>query len=470
MRNVMKCPKCHSEAPSGSKFCLECGTKLPPPDAADTRPASISLGDKNVVGGDLVGTKQEVKVLGGSYTNITHSDETRKTRTCAISGRIAAVTEGHECPACKRWVVTDHFIKQQLRCTECNQKQHSQREREYEARLHDAYLDKRVDDGDRQQLKKLAAELGITEARAQELERPYRQTAESSSLDEAERIRLKQAEKLLYSDFKVDEAHPIIQRLYDAYTRRVQSIWQLYMTSLTEFDPDAALQLFESLDVDEPAVYLHRLEIKARQGPRGLDEAGKLIKLAQQKFPDAQDWSMMQAECHMEEFRQTRDAVWLEQADKCLRHDRMPDEWLWVKAKLDYLQNRDRDALNRLKEKLIPGTLPYYRVVRAQKYLQVGSMKLIMRGEEYPCRSGDVIGRHGTVATGVMSMINTLSRRHAQVVLRAGQWHIKVLATTNASTLNGKPIEAGRFYLLGLEQTVRLSTQCEFELRTTISH
>ena len=289
-------------------------------------------------------------------------------------------------------------------------------------------------------------------------------------LDDAVRIRLRQAEKLLYSEFKVDEAHAIIQPLYDVYARRDQSLWRLFMTSLTEFDPDGALQLFESLDVDEPAAYLHRIEIKARQGPRGLDEAVKLIKLAQQKFPDAQDWSMMQAECHMEEFRQARDPVWLELADKCLRHDRMPDEWLWVKAKLDYLQNRDRDALNRLKEKLIPGTLPYYRVVRAQKYLQVGSMKLIMRGEDYPCRSGDVIGRHGTVATGVMSVINTLSRRHAQVVLRAGQWHIKVLATTNASTLNGKPIEAGRFYPLGLEQTVRLSTQCEFELRTTISH
>jgi len=94
-----------------------------------------------------------------------------------------------------------------------------------------------------------------------------------------------------------------------------------------------ALQLFESLAEDEPAAYLHRIEIKARQGPRDLDEAGKLIKLAQQRFPDAQDWSTMQAECHMEEFRQARDPVWLEQADKCLRHGRMPDEWLWVKAK-----------------------------------------------------------------------------------------------------------------------------------------
>jgi hypothetical protein len=136
---------------------------------------------------------------------------------------------------------------------------------------------------------------------------------------------------------------------------------------------------------------------------------------------------------------------------------------------LAYLKDGERDAFNKLKARLAPGTLAYYRVFRAQKYLMAGPLKLHMDGQEHVCQSGDIIGRHGTVATSIMARINTLSRRHAEVALRGGQWHLRVLSTTNLSSMNGKPLETGRFYPLGLEQTIKLSSQCEFELRTTIT-
>ena len=467
----MRClnSSCGFEVPAGVKFCPECGTKIPPPPPpgeVGRQASGISLGDKNVVGGDLVGSKHEVKVLGGSYTNITHSDETRKTRKCAISGRIGAVTDGHECPACDRWVVAEFFIVSVHRCKECEAEKRAEAERQYDAKLREVYADSRVDDAERRELRDLAERLGMAEARTQEMERAYRESGQSL-IDGTDLIRLGQAEKMLYADFKVDEAHARIQALFDVYGRKDRRLWELYMTSLTEFDPEAALQLFESLDVDDAQAYLHRIELKVRQGD--LVGAGKLIKEARQKFPGLPDWPLMEAETLMEEYRKDRDhQVFLEEAARKIDPKSLAEDWQWVAAKLALLKDGQRDALNRLKEKLTFGTLGYFRVVRAQKYFMTGPLKLCMGGHEYACRSGDVIGRHGTVAPNVMSAINTLSRRHAQVLLRAGAWHMKVLSTTNVSTLDGKPMEAGRFYPLQLEQTIKLSSQCEFELRTKL--
>lgn len=419
-----------------------------------------------MVGGDLVGSKHEVKVLGGSYTNITHSDETRKTRKCAISGRISAVTDGHECPVCDRWVATAFFIVGLHRCKECDDTKRSEAEQQYDAKLREAYADNRVDDAERRALRNLAAQLGIEEARAQELERAYRDS-EQSSIDGPDLIRLGQAEKMLYADFKVDEAHERIRALFDVYGQKDRRLWELYMTSLTEFDPEAALQLFESLDVDDVQAYLHRIELTVRRGD--LVGAGKLIKEARQKFPGLPDWEFMEADTLMEEYRKDKGHQrWLEEAARKIDSKSLADEWQWMAAKLAYLKDGQRDELNRLKGKLTPGTLGYFRVIRVQKYLMTGPLELCMGGHEFVCRSGDVIGRHGTVATSVMSAINTLSRRHAQVVLRAGGWYIKVLSTTNISALDGKLMEPGRFYPLRLEQTVKLSSQCEFELRTKL--
>jgi hypothetical protein len=439
---------------------------MPPPPPAREGTPGINLGDKNVVGGDLVGSKHEVKVLGGSYTNITHSDETKKTRTCAISGRVGAVTEGHECPACRRWVVADLFNIKVHRCRDCDEERRRQGEREYDAKLREFYADNRIDDEERRALKRLAVELGITDERAQKLERAYRE-GDQSKLDEADLMRLKQAEKTLFTDLKVDEAHGRIEPLHKIYGRKDNRLWHLYMVSLAEFDPGAALQLIESLEVDDPEAYYHRIEIRIRQGQ--IPEAGLLIKQARQKFPDQPAWQVMEAECHMEEYRRDRDRVWLEEAGKCLGRGDLPAEWQWAAAKLAYLKDGERDAFNKLKARLAPGTLAYYRVFRAQKYLMAGPLKLHMDGQEHVCQSGDIIGRHGTVATSIMARINTLSRRHAEVALRGGQWHLRVLSTTNLSSMNGKPLETGRFYPLGLEQTIKLSSQCEFELRTTIT-
>ncbi|MFM1770240.1 MAG: hypothetical protein RJA22_2769 [Verrucomicrobiota bacterium] len=285
-------------------------------------------------------------------------------------------------------------------------------------------------------------------------------------MDESERFRLQQAERLLYSEFQVDEAFEKLWRLYEVHQRRDERLWRAYLHGLAEHDPEQAAVELRELRVDQPQVYAVRVELLLRRGE--FAHAATLLKEARQKFGESETWRAQEANALLEEYRQDRDPLLLERAGQILV-GLGAETAGWVKAKLDWLKG-DRESLQRGREAAAADSLARFRFLQAEKYLTLGPLMLVIGGQEYPCRSGDVIGRHGTVAKAHLASIQTLSRRHAQVLLRAGAWHIRLLANpTNASILDGRPMEPGKFHRLGLEHRVRLSTQCEFELRTTLA-
>ncbi|MGI8601701.1 MAG: SpoIIE family protein phosphatase [Verrucomicrobiales bacterium] len=68
-------------------------------------------------------------------------------------------------------------------------------------------------------------------------------------------------------------------------------------------------------------------------------------------------------------------------------------------------------------------------------------------GQRWPCRSGDVIGRAGTVAREVLRHVETLSRRHLQLEKRGPGWYVIVLEETrNTTWMEGKPMQRGVAY------------------------
>lgn len=57
----MKCPNCNKEWPLTMKFCGECGFRFGTSGngAGEGTQGDLSIGDKNVIAGDVIGKKKE---------------------------------------------------------------------------------------------------------------------------------------------------------------------------------------------------------------------------------------------------------------------------------------------------------------------------------------------------------------------------------------------------------------------------
>lgn len=144
---MLKCSNCGTELDAGAKFCMECGTPVPqvkkcvqcgmelplrakfclgcgaPQDGSAAKTTSISMGDKNVIAGDVVGKKiagdnVQSKIMGNAIYN-TFQDETKKIISCHICGKHLTNDNAYSCPNCGEIVCEDHFNKELNRCNSC---------------------------------------------------------------------------------------------------------------------------------------------------------------------------------------------------------------------------------------------------------------------------------------------------------------------------------------------------------------
>lgn len=143
---MSQCPNCNTEVGVGQKFCFECGTKIPQekscPQCETVLPVAVkfcgecgfnfnaaapavglSMGDKNVVAGDVIGQKVagdnvSSKVMGNVIHN-TIKDDTKSVNTCSVCGAHMRNDTGHTCPKCGNIVCEDHFDEEFLCCSKC---------------------------------------------------------------------------------------------------------------------------------------------------------------------------------------------------------------------------------------------------------------------------------------------------------------------------------------------------------------
>ena len=459
-------PDCGHLISPGEKFCPECGTpmQLPPrPPSGVVAGTPISIGEKAIVTGNVVG-RDEIKVMG-NFTTVTHTDETRKVKLCAVCGSHQEVVKGNDCPQCREWVCRDCFVVSLRACVSCQKAGQSRAETDYRAKLVEVYQDNRVDEADRAMLRAEASRLGLSAEQVQKLEASFR-IVEESALAGADLIRLTAAEQALYIEFKVDEAYQKLKPLYEQYQRRDPRLWRAYLHCLVEYDPELAQQFLESLDVDDALATGQRIELMMRR--HDFMAAGKLLRAARSKFGDNPEWAALEVELLLEEYRQGRDKMFLEAARERLKNAPEREPAYELAAACLAQLGGERDALRKLHEQQPAGSELAYRVLRKRKWASLGPLHLVMGATEYRCKSGDVIGRQGTLAMDQMNGIGTLSRRHAQVLVRGGRWNVRILASTNTSTMDGKPLSQNQFHPLAIEHRVRLSSQCEFELKTTV--
>jgi formylglycine-generating enzyme required for sulfatase activity len=99
----MKCPNCQKEIPEKSRFCPECGFKLP------QKTAGVNIGDVGLIQNLHIGTEKEHPAPGGDY--------------CPICGEWVKLEESFRCRQCGRTNLhREHRDRELNMCSECAEK------------------------------------------------------------------------------------------------------------------------------------------------------------------------------------------------------------------------------------------------------------------------------------------------------------------------------------------------------------
>ncbi len=284
----MKCPNCGEENPEGMKFCGNCGTKLPEPmnhcphcnkdwpltmkfcgecgfsfgGNGAAKSAGISMGDKNVIAGDVIGSKDETHVSGNA-TIIKNEDETKKTATCHVCGKNVLKINGYNCPVCGQFTCTDCYDSNAGKCISCRDNAGNQKEEVYKQAVKRVLEDGKIDMGERQELGALQQQLGLTMTRALELENIVKTQINSKNTNQIgnfDRINFEKAKSVLYDELKYNEAIKLLEPLCMKYSSN-EEILADYLYALSHTDPQKAKNVINSIHADILCSYLTLIDI-----------------------------------------------------------------------------------------------------------------------------------------------------------------------------------------------------------------
>lgn len=113
------CPTCHVPFPDEFSFCPRCQAPLEQRSDTLSGTGDLTLGDGNVVAGDVIARKDDYHIAGNA-TIVQWSDPSRAVVTCSVCGRNCLPTDGHTCPGCGRFVCIDHFDAVYRVCIGCD--------------------------------------------------------------------------------------------------------------------------------------------------------------------------------------------------------------------------------------------------------------------------------------------------------------------------------------------------------------
>jgi len=110
------CPSCLTNHPDDFNHCPRCGGVLVPLPAEPTETGGITMGDDNVIAGDLLGTQTNYY---GETTINQHRDDTKRIDTCHVCGGPRPIVEGYYCRGCGKFTCREDYLPRLHRCTIC---------------------------------------------------------------------------------------------------------------------------------------------------------------------------------------------------------------------------------------------------------------------------------------------------------------------------------------------------------------
>ena len=270
----MKCPNCGMNIDDGARFCGECGKPVPPPQAA----SGISMGDKNVVAGDVIGKKEDY-IVAGNMINRVSLNETDKVLTCHVCGKHITNVDGYSCPSCGNFVCKEHFDKDRKLCTSCIDARKQASIERYKEILAEVVVDGKIDaEGNRRLYEANMFECHLSPKLTAELRDAYINEIRGPS--ELEKLDIEKFDEEFNSN-RCMEAYKRIQPIYQRHPTD-EGILIRYIRSIKKADPAAATEFIQKLKVDLKEAYLASADIYLQHNQLG--ECEKTLNNASTKW------------------------------------------------------------------------------------------------------------------------------------------------------------------------------------------
>ena len=254
------CEECGAKVADGVRLCPECHHKFAS-GASDGH--GLAIGDKNVVAGDVIGHKEAFHISGNA-TIVKHEDESKKMVRCHVCGCNMTIVGSFECPICHEITCSACYDKSNGSCTKCTSSGVRQKESEYKALLERVYEDGKVELSERNELNALKRRLGISDVRAEALEKSFRIVNKvSNPLSAVEKEFLKEAEKLLFDKNQPIDAVKILKSI-QALHPTDEKVLSVYLSALAIVDKSDYDKLLLSLQIDSASAELSRIDVLMR--------------------------------------------------------------------------------------------------------------------------------------------------------------------------------------------------------------
>ena len=313
----ISCPSCGTKCKPGTKFCPECGTRLDGKANSNAGGSGFSMGDKNVIAGDVIGNKDETNITGNA-TIIKNEDETKKIARCHVCGSIVLRIEGYDCPLCGQFTCKDCYVPEISMCKKCHSSSGKQKEDVYKQAVKRVLDDGKLDINERQELTSLQQQLGLSSTRALELENIVKSEISSKNINQIgnfDKITLDKAKNVLYDEFNFNEAINILEPLCRKYSSN-EEILTDYLFALSNVNPQQAKNIIKSIQADVLCLYLTQIDIAVNENNYSLVE--ELIAKAEKLWPDEILLKCRKTELYLKFAEISGDTSYLNQATRIL--------------------------------------------------------------------------------------------------------------------------------------------------------
>ncbi|MEE0999274.1 MAG: zinc ribbon domain-containing protein [Treponemataceae bacterium] len=306
-----KCINCGLELPLNMKFCGECGAKQ---DESAPKSSGFSMGDKNVIAGDVIGSKEETNISGNA-TIIKNEDQTKQVKKCHICGSFVSIVDGYNCPECGEFTCEDCFDSKYRVCNSCVSLALKKNEEKYKDALEKALEDGTISITERKELKELQTKYGITDQKAKQLEEivKFGQPQTETNFTTMEKINFEKATELFYEDGKVEKAYKLLEPIYKAHPYE-EKVLNIYLPVLVKKDIEAAKKIAKELNVDMLSIYLASIDIAFEEN--NLNEAERIIHKGKQIWKDNSILQSYEAILYIKFAQTTKDKSFLKTAEE----------------------------------------------------------------------------------------------------------------------------------------------------------
>lgn len=283
-----KCPSCGNIVGEGALFCQFCGTRLDG-KKAPTASDGFAMGDKNVIAGDVFGSKEDIHISGNA-TIVKNTDDTKKLQVCSVCGKHVMASEGYTCPECGRFVCSSCYDSEHGMCVDCRSSKLANKEAEYVIFLKQAITGP-LTDLQMNNLVKKGADFEVGPAKANtiiaEVLKAIGTNVRSTSLSDIERSIVDEIEADFYEKWDdakaTNECFTKISPIFEKHGKD-QRVIDVLLPIAVKCDMAKARQIVDRIDVPSVAVFCARVDLAMKSG--NVVDAVNIMEDAKMLFRD----------------------------------------------------------------------------------------------------------------------------------------------------------------------------------------